>query len=105
MRCQNVNRKPVGGETKPKKLKVEESNRQHSYPPLQGEPEDEHTHTKNMQLLRNEIASGKPAGNTNVKQLMSRTFLNRRDWITSSELPIKDILEEYKALRKIPHVS
>jgi len=57
-----------------------------------------------MELLREEIRSGKPAGNATVKQLMSRTFLNRRDWITSSELPVKDILEEYKVLKKIPHV-
>ena len=74
MRCQNVNRKPAGEETKPKKPKVEE-HRQHSYPSLQGEREDDHTHKRNMELLRQELALGKPAGNSNVKQLMPRTFL------------------------------
>ena len=82
-----------------------EEHRQHSYPSLQGEREDDHTHKRNMELLRQELALGKPAGNSNVKQLMSRTFLYRREWITSSEVPVKDILEEYKVLKKIPHVS
>ena len=83
---------------------MQENNKRHSYPPLQGEAEDEHTHKRSMELLRQEVTSGKPSGNATVKQLMSRTFLNRRDWITSSELPVKDILEEYKVLKKIPHV-
>ena len=83
---------------------MEENSKQHPYSSLQGEPEDEHTHKRNMELLREEIRLGKPAGNATVKQLMSRTFLNRRDWITSSEVPVKDILEEYKVLKKIPHV-
>ena len=82
-----------------------EEHRQHSYPPLQGEREDDHTHKRNMELLRQELALGKSAGNSNVKQLMSRTFLHRREWITSSGVPDKDILEEYKILRKIPHVG
>ena len=72
---------------------MEENSKQHPYPSLQGEPEDKHTHKRNMELLQEEIRSGKQAGNAIVKQLMSRTFLNQRDWITSSEVPIKDICD------------
>ena len=72
---------------------MEENSKQHPYPSLQGEPEDEHTHKRNMELLREEIRSGKPEGNATVKQLMSQTFLNQRDWITSSEVPVKDICD------------
>ena len=46
-----------------------------------------------MKLLQEEIRSGKQAGNAIVKHLMSRTFLNQRDWITSSEVPVKDICD------------
>ena len=84
------------GETKPKKPKVEGNSKQHSYPPLWGEPEDEHTHKRSVELLRQELTSGKPAGYATVKQLMSRKRLDNKLWVA--------FLEEYKVLKKIPHV-
>ena len=46
---------------------MEENSKRHPYSPLQGEPEDEHTHKRSMELLREEIRLGKPAGNATVK--------------------------------------
>lgn len=103
MRCQNCNRKPSGGESKPKKPKIEETAK-HSYPHLRGEPEDETTHGRNIKLLQEEIDSRKP-NCANMKSLMSRTFLHRREWILNSEIAISEVLEKYPCLCKISHVS
>ena len=74
MRCQNCNRKPSVGESKPKRPKIEETAK-HSYPHLRGECEDEKTHDHNMKLLKLEIDNRKP-NSANVKNLLSCTFIS-----------------------------
>ena len=97
--CQNCNQKPSIGESKPKKPKIEEVAK-HSYPRLHGEPEDQTTHDRNIKLLKEEMAKMKP-NSANVKNLMSHTFLHRREWILNSEIPVSKILEEYSCLYKL----
>ena len=36
-----------------------------------------------------------------IKELMSRTFLHRREWIRHSELPVTDIVEKYQCLSRL----
>ena len=103
MRCQNCNRKPSVGESKPKRPKIQETAK-HSYPHLRGEPEDEKTHDRNMKLLKQEIDNRKP-NSANVKNLMSHTFIHHREWIVNSEIAVSEVLEKYSCLRKLSHVS
>ena len=74
------------------------------YPALDGEPEDEATYTRNMKLLDEECGKCK-LSSTNIKDLMSRTFLNRREWILNSDLPVSEIIEKYPGMTKISYVS
>lgn len=104
MRCQNCNRKPSNPDTpRPKRLKLKPIGN-HVYPALHGEPEDEITHERNMKLLGEELQKDRPLS-TNLKELMSRTFLNRREWILNSELPVAEIVEQYPCLSKISYVG
>ena len=76
----------------------------HSYPSLSGEPEDETTHSRNLALLREEMDKLKPS-NKNVKNLMTRTFLNRRERILNSEIAVSQIIEDYPCLDRVTYVS
>ena len=51
VRCQNCNHKTSPVESKPKKPKIEPTGK-HSYPALQGEPEDATAHEKNKDIKR-----------------------------------------------------
>ena len=57
-----------------------------------------------MKLLEEELQKKRPLS-TNVNDLMSRTFLNRREWIINSEIPVEDIVEKYPSLTKNSCVS
>ena len=104
MRCQNCNRKPSNPDTpRPQRLKLKPIGN-HVYPALHGEPEDEITPEHNMKLLEEELQKDSPLS-TNLKDLMSRIFLNRQEWILNSELPVAEIVEQYPCLSKISHVS
>ena len=76
----------------------------HSYLSLSGELEDETTHARNMKLLQDEMAKLKPSC-INIKNLMTRTFLNRRNWILNSEVAISEITETYPCLKHLSYVS
>lgn len=106
MRCQNCNRRPTSttNEPKPKKKKTASN---HLYAALVGEPEDEVTHGRNMDLLNSEWLKykDKKATDSGVKDLMSRTFLHRREWILHSEHPVSEIIEEYPCLSRVSFVS
>ena len=75
----------------------------HAYPSLEGEVEDETTHKRNVSLLKDELAKVKPVTG-NVKNLMTRAFLNRREWILNSTSPVSEIAMEYPCFRKISYV-
>lgn len=85
-----------------KRVKTEPQ--KHSYPSLSGEPEDDTTHSRNLTLLQEEMDKLKPS-NKNVKNLMTRTFLNRREWILNSEVAISKIIEVYPCLEHVTYVS
>ena len=106
MRCQNCNR-PVPSTThsepKPKRAKVHVPEK-HSYPTLEGEVEDETTHKRNLDLLQEELDKNKPITG-NVKNLMTRTFLNRREWILNSTVPVSEIVTKYPCFKKVSYVS
>ena len=57
-----------------------------------------------MKLLEEELQKDRLLS-TNLKDLMSRTFLNRREWILISEQPVAEIVEQYPCLSKISYVS
>lgn len=76
----------------------------HAYPSLEGEVEDETTHKRNVALLQDEMTKTKPVTG-NVKSLMTRTFLNRREWILNSAIPVSEIVTEYPCLKKVSYVS
>ena len=64
------------------------------YAALVGEPEDKVTYGHNMNLLNAEWQKYKDKKSTGseIKDLMSRTFLHRREWILYSEHPVSDII-------------
>lgn len=109
VRCQNCNRPAKSpttttNEPKPKKKKTAAN---HVYAILVGEPEDEVTHGRNMDLLNAEWQKymDKKATGSGIKELMSRTFLYRREWILYSEHPVSEIIKEYPCLSRVLFVS
>ena len=102
VRCQNCNRKPANAtsEPKPKKKKTSDN---HHYSTIVSEPEDAETHARNMELLETEWTKfkDKKASADGVKELMSRTFLHRREWIRHSERPVSEIMKEYRCLSRL----
>ena len=89
---------------KSKLKRVNTEPQKHSYPSLSGEPEDDTTHSRNLALLQEEMDKLKPS-NKNVKNLMTRTFLNWREWILNSEAAISQIIEVYPCLELVIYVS
>ena len=78
VRCQNCNRNPSNPDKlRPKRLKLKPIGN-YVYPALHGEPEDEITHERNIKLLEEELQRDRPLS-INLKDLMLRTFLNRRE--------------------------
>ena len=57
-----------------------------------------------MKLLKQEIDNRKP-NSANVKNLMSCTFIHRREWIVNYEIAVSKVLEEYSCLYKLSHVG
>ena len=109
VRCQNCNR-PARSPTNttnepiPKKKKTASSL---IYAVLVGEPEDEVSHGRNMDLLNAEWRKymDKKATDNTIKDLMLRTFLYRREWILHSEHPVSEIIKEYPCLSRVSFVS
>ena len=103
-RTRNVNR-PVSesdGEQPRKKVK-EESKRKHCYPAIPADAEDETSNSRNLELIKNELAKPDPS-HESMKLLMSRTFPIRRASILKSE-SVKNMLEEYPLLKRSAYVS
>lgn len=50
------------------------------------------------------MAKSKPCM-ANIKNLMTRTFLSRREWILAEEVAVYKVVEEYPCLRKVVVVS
>ncbi|XP_065890195.1 uncharacterized protein [Dysidea avara] len=103
--CQNCNRKPANATSEPKPKKKMSDN--HHYSTIFGEPEDAETHARNMELLETEWTKfiDKKASADGVKELMSRTFLHRRECICHSERPVSEIMKEYRCLSRLIFVA
>ena len=84
--------------------RVKTDPQKHSYPSLSGEPEDDTTHFRNLTLLQEEMDKLKPS-NKNLNNLMTRIFLNWREWILNSEVTISQIIEVYPCLERVTYVS
>lgn len=77
VRCQNCNRRAPSTHSEPKlKRQKVEAPEKHAYPSLEGEVEDDTTHSRNMSLLTEELEKSRPSLEK-VKNLMKRTFITR----------------------------
>ena len=76
----------------------------HPYPAIAFSMDDEDSHTREMDLLKAELAKPK-SDMDRAKQLMCRTFTRRRRWLLEEERPVADICTEYPFLRRLSIVS
>ena len=76
----------------------------HSYPSMAGDPEDEVTHSRNVDAIKQEIKKTKPKQDV-MHSLIARTFCNRRREILDDLKPVEEICGEYPCLRKSIYVS
>ena len=103
-RDNNVNR-PISesdGE-QPKKKAKKESKSKHCYPIVPDNAEDETSNSRNLVLMKEELAKPDPS-NESLKLLMSRTFPVRRPFILESD-SVQNILEEYPLLKRSAYVG
>ena len=68
--------------------------------------DDEESNSRNLSLLKDEVAKSKPSV-LSLKELMKRTFTQRRILLTRAETPmlVKEILADYPPLTKSTFVS
>ena len=103
-RTQNVNRpRPESNSEQPRKKVKEEPKRKHCYPMIPANAEDETSNSRNLELIKDEIAKPDPS-HKSLKLLMSRTFPMRRPSILEAE-SVKNVLEEYPLLKRSAYVS
>ena len=108
-KCQNINRKPPGSsdgesaEPSAKRSKLE-NRTLHSYPSIDVGLEDEESNKRNLSLLIAEVQESNPS-TTRVKELMRRTFHQRRKWILEENNTVQAICEKYPVLKMSSYVS
>lgn len=104
MRCQNINRKPKrkgcedSSEQKQKRSK-QDCSEKHACPSLVGEVEDETSHTRNVELLKDQLTKAR-VDHKSVQMLMKRTFTRRRKSILDEPTLVVYIVEEYPVFKK-----
>ncbi len=79
----------------------------HHYPvEVPEHADDEESYTRNLSLLEDELAKSKPSV-VALRELMTRTFTQRRILITRADPPmlVKEILVDYSPLTKSSFVS
>ena len=78
----------------------------HTYVPLPPYQDDDEAYQRNLKKLKNEASKKKPSPAV-VKELMSRTFRHRQQWIRScdGELNVAEVFEEYPMLKENNYVS
>ena len=76
----------------------------HEYPSTGVEVEDDTTHKRNYDALKQEATKPNPKADI-LMDMMKRTFGRRRLWILESERLVLKICEEYPPLKKSPYVS
>lgn len=81
----------------------EESKGKHCYPVVPTNAEDETSNSRNLTLIKDELAKPDPCHDT-LKLLMSRTFPIRRPSVLESDSVTK-ILEEYPLLKRSAYVG
>ena len=103
-RAQNVNKiakhdKSTDGPSPSKRLKLS-GNDQHFYPvSIPATTEDDESRQHNHSRLNDEIAKAKPSADV-LKELMTRTYPDRRVWITKTSPPpsLSEIMSDYPHL-------
>ena len=102
-KCKNINRKSPGSsdgestEPSAKQSKLENCTLQ-SYPSIDVGLEDEESNKRNLSLLVAEVQESNPS-TTRVKELMWRTFHQRRKWILVENNTVQAICEKYPVLK------
>ena len=102
MNRKQVNKSPTSSDLPAKRQKLDNS--KHDYPSMAIEIEDDTTHKRNYDVLKQEVAKTNPKTDI-LMDMMKRTFGRRRLWILESEHPVLKICEEYPPLKKAPYVS
>lgn len=108
-KCQNINRKPPGSSAAesaepPAKRSKLENRTLHNYPSINVELEDEESNKRNLSLLVAEVLESNPS-TARVKELMRRTFHQRRKWILEETNTVQAICEKYPVLKMSAYVS
>ena len=104
-RCQNQNRPPTieSAESPRKRAKIKTADN-HPYPTIPPAADDAVSNERNLELLQTEMAKSKPRRDVQ-KQLMVRTFPQRRQWILDEAKSVKDIISTFPLLKKGSYVS
>lgn len=106
-KCQNVNRDPSGrnkSEPSFKRRKLNStSHNVHSYPRIE-EGEDAESYQRNLAKLEKELGQQKQSVAT-LKELMRRTYSERRKWILHDAISSKEIWTLFPLLKKASFVS
>ena len=107
-KCQNINRKPqsrsVNSEEPPAKRSRFDNVTIHNYPSISYETEDEESNKRNLNLLETELKECNLNADR-VKELMRRTFQQRRKWILEGAHTIQSVCAKYPVLKMSSYVS
>ena len=76
----------------------------HVYPSLEGEVGDDSTYDDNMTVLIEELEKFTPS-NVKVKEYMKCTYINRREKILNSTVPVSEMVSDYPFVKKVSYVS
>ena len=75
----------------------------HLYPTIP-DGEDKVSYKRNVELMEKELKEHHPS-KAKLKDLMKRTFSERRKWIVSSALSARQVWTEFPLLKKTQFVS